>query len=173
MLFSMGGFFAAPFSFGEGCLAPFFLITATSELVIPTSFRTRRGMFGAVFEGRDLCRSFRLCEQRENFSCSPFFPYQGGGQTYLYLPFRSMFILFLPLPRARGVFICPLSFVNCGEAFAISPLSPFRALRAASFGAKEEAFFGGREEVRSENRELPRSETNLKNQGDSFRRAPA
>ena len=75
---------------------------------------------------------FRLCEQREHFSCSPFFPYHGEERT-ICLPSRPNFLFPLspirneertfyvsPSVRRRGIFGVLSSLPCSGKAEAFS-----------------------------------------------------
>ena len=111
MLFFGGRGFAAPFRSAGGC----FLIRGGLSAALPP---------------------FRLCEQREHFSCSPFFPYHGEERT-ICLPSRPNF-LFPPLSYSerRTNFLC-LPFRSAAGIFGV--------LSSLPFSGKGEAFSGDEE----------------------------
>ena len=68
---------------------------------------------------------FRLCEQRESFSCFPFFPYHGEERT-ICLPSRPNFLFPSLLFGAKNeLFLSPLPFGG-GGYLVFCPPSPVR-----------------------------------------------
>ena len=100
MLFFGGRGFAAPFRSAGGC----FLIRGGLSAALPP---------------------FRLCEQREHFSCSPFFPYHGEERT-ICLPPRPNFLFPLsPIRNEERTFYVSPSVRRRGY-LVFCPPSPFR-----------------------------------------------
>ena len=130
LLFFGGRGFAAPFRSAGGC----FLIRGGLSAALPP---------------------FRLCEQREHFSCSPFFPYHGEERT-ICLPPRPNFLFPLsPIRNEERTFYVSPSVRRRGY-LVFCPPSPFRG--------REKRFRGRRKGVGvlGKTRDLLRTETNLK-----------
>ena len=142
MLFFGGGVFAAPFRSAGGC----FLIRGGLSAALPP---------------------FRLCEQREHFSCSPFFPYHGEERT-ICLPSRPNFLFLLsPIRNEERTFYVSPSVRRRGY-LVFCPPSPFRGREKRFPGTKKRSWSFGQNKRPASNGNEPE-----KNQGDSFRRAPA
>lgn len=117
LLFFGGRGFAAPFRSAGGC----FLIRGGLSAALPP---------------------FRLCEQREHFSCSPFFPYHGEERT-ICLPSRPNFLFPLsPIRNEERTFYVSPSVRRRGY-LVFCPPSPFRGREKRFPGTKKRSWSFG------------------------------